>query len=291
MSVDVYKSVTDQILAALERGTVPWRNPILGRKAAGLPRNLESGKTYRGTNVFLLALVAWSEGYESPHWLTFRQARARGGNVKKGEKSTIVIFWKQLTIEDAETKATKIVPMLRYYRVFNIEQCDGIVAPVAVAPVPPTPFSPIEEAEKIVTGYHGPRVTHGGSVASYKPLLDEIRIPEPGRFVTAEDYYATFFHEMIHSTGHSSRLNRGIDSNLAPFGSPDYSREELVAEMGAAFLGARAGIVPSIIENTAAYIQGWIKQLRDDKRLVVQAGGNAQKAADFVLGTTEPAGE
>jgi antirestriction protein ArdC len=286
MRSDVYQEVTNQILAALERGVVPWRNPILGRTTAGLPTNLHTGRSYRGTNVFLLALIAWAEGYDSPYWLTFRQAQQRGGHIRKGEKSTVVVFWKQITLEDKKTKLPTRVPVLRHYRVFNTEQCDALdVGPVTHTA--PQPFEPIVQAESIVKGYEGPTVKHIGSGARYLPALDEVRMPEPDRFESPALFYATLFHELVHSTGHSRRLDRGLDTTLAPFGSPDYSREELVAEMGAAFLCGHAGISPATVENSAAYIQGWIKRLRDDKRLVVQAGSKAQKAADYVLGATQ----
>lgn len=284
MRTDVYQHVTDRILDALNGGTVPWRNPILGSRDTAWPRNLTSRRTYRGINTFLLALTAWAEGYQSPYWLTFKQAQARGGRVKKGEKSTLVVFWKQLTVEDKEAGKDKLVPLLRHYRVFNTEQCDDIEHPEEDQEKRVREFQPIAEASSIVEGYDGPSVQHGGHRAFYRPKTDEVQLPEPGRFTTDESYYATLLHELTHSTGHSSRLDRGLDTELAPFGSPDYSREELVAEMGAAFLCGHAGIEPAILGNAAAYIQGWLGRLKDDKRLVVQAAGAAQKAADLILG-------
>ena len=285
MPIDVYQQVTDQIIVALEAGTVPWRNPILGHEGAGWPRNLASDKAYRGSNVFLLALTAWSQGYSSPYWLTFRQVKIKGGSVRKGEHSTLVVFWKQLTVEDEETGKPKRVHVLRHYRVFNTEQCEGLDVPVTEVPKPPLEtFQRIEEAQHIVDGYAGPEVHHKGVRACYRPLLDEVLIPEPMRFESPETYYATLFHELAHSTGHSSRLDRGLDTTLTPFGSPDYSREELVAEMTAAFLCGHAGIAPAMIENTASYIADWLKRLKDDKKMVIHAAGKAQRAADYILG-------
>lgn len=288
MAFDIYQAVTDRILEMLEKGTAPWRHPIRGGPGGGWPKNLDPGKPYRGINVFLLAVTAWAKGYGSAFWLTFRQAAARGGAVKKGERASMVVFWKQHETTDKTSGEPLKIPVLRYYSVFNAEQCDG-VAPPDAPPETDTVFEPIAEAEKIVAGYAGgPAIEHGGSRAFYRPLSDLVRIPEPVRFVDRESYYATLFHEMAHSTGHSKRLDRGLDEDLAPFGSPDYSKEELVAEMGAAFLAAAAGISPPTIEQSAAYIAGWSRKLRDDKKLIVSAAGAGQRAADWVLGATSP---
>jgi antirestriction protein ArdC len=282
MAMDVYQIVTDQIIELLEGGTIPWQQPW-ARGTAGFPRNLRTGKSYRGINVFLLAVTAWQQGYESAYWLTFKQARERGGTVKKGEQSTLVVFWKQLEIEDEESGKKKRVPCLRYYRVFNVAQCDGIEAP-DVADEKPLDFLPIEAAAQIVDGYATcPTITYGGTRACYRPLSDEVLMPNPERFVSAEAFYNVLFHELVHSTGHGSRLARFEDAPTA-FGSADYSKEELIAEMGAAFLSAHAGIVTATVVNSAAYIQGWLKQLRNDKRLVVGGAGAAQKAVDWILG-------
>jgi antirestriction protein ArdC len=194
----------------------------------------------------------------------------------------MIVFWKQYGVEDKETGKEKTVPVLRYYRVFNVEQCDGIKAPDA-ATFQPTDFQPIQQAEGIVNGYEGrPSIEHGGQQAFYRPSSDLVQMPEPSRFATPEEYYSTLFHELAHSTGHSKRLDRGLDSSPKPFGSPDYGREELVAEMAAAFLCGHVGLQPAVIENQAAYLQGWLKQLKDDKKLVIAAAGAGQRAADWV---------
>lgn len=284
VAFDVYQAVTDRILEMLEKGTVPWRHPIRRGPGDLWPKNLQSGKPYRGVNVFLLAMTAWAEGYASSFWMTYRQASARGGNVKKGEKASMVVFWKQYETKDKETGLPKTVPVLRYYNVFNAEQCAGIKPPDA-PPEPEEPFEPIAAAEKLIAGYEdGPTIEHGGNQAFYLPSSDQVRLPEPDRFLSREFYYATAFHELAHSTGHSKRLKRGLGEKLAPFGSADYSKEELVAEMGAAFLCAVAGISPPTIEQSAAYIAGWRKKLKDDKRLVVAAAGAGQRAADWIRG-------
>ncbi|TWT48988.1 ArdC family protein [Botrimarina hoheduenensis] len=286
---DIYQEVTSRILELLETGVAPWRQPIKrSANGDGMPKSLSSGKNYRGINVFLLAMTSWAHGYESDYWATFNQVTKQEGKVKKGEKSTLVVFWKQAATKDKESGDEITIPVLRHYNVFNAEQCDGIEAPdQATGEIESEPFVPIVEADRIVTSYTGgPLVMHTGSAAMYLPKIDTVRIASPDRFDSRESYYATLFHELAHSTGHKSRLNRGLDESPAPFGSPDYSKEELVAEMGSAFLCASAGISPPTIEQSAAYIDGWRKKLKDDKKLVVQAAGQGQRAADHILGVS-----
>ncbi len=284
---DIYQEVTDRILELLDQGVVPWRNPIKNA-GQGWPVNLSSNKRYRGVNVFLLAATSWAKGYSSDYWLTFKQAQQKNGQVRKGEKSSLVVFWKQYTKTDRETGEEITLPVLKHYNVFNAEQIDGITPPDALDPnAEVTPFEPISQCEEILSGYKNPpSVNHGGNRARYRPRTDEVFMPEPAQFDTRENYYATLFHELAHSTGHSKRLDRGLDTEPAPFGSKDYSKEELVAETTAAFLAAAAGISPPTIEQAAAYIQGWSKQLRNDKKLIVSAAAAGQKAADWILGET-----
>jgi antirestriction protein ArdC len=292
---DIYSTITDQICAMLDKGVVPWRSPILGRASAGHPKNLASGKQYRGVNTFLLAFTAYAKGYESSYWTTFKQAQEQGGTVRKGERSSMVVFWKQLETKDKTTGEDKRIPMLRYYNVFNVAQCEGLTAPDAV-PFEPLAFTPIESCERIVSGYaDGPALDHAGCTAFYRPSTDTVTMPEQTRFASCEEYYSTLFHELSHSTGHASRLNRLDSKNPQPFGSANYGKEELIAEMSAAFLCGRAGIDPSVIENQAAYLNGWLATIKGDKRLVLAAAGAAQKSADRILGhvweeqATEPA--
>lgn len=284
-SFDLYQTVTDQIVAMLKAGAIPWHSPILGRTSVGHPKNLHSGKQYRGVNVFLLAFTAFAKGYGSSYWLTYNQAKERGGNVRKGEKSSLVVFWKPLEVTDKQTGEKKETFMLRYYNVFNAEQMDGIEVPDAVK-FEPLDFHRIEEAERIASGYvGGPSVLHnGGQQAFYRPSTDGVHLPVKIRFASAEEYYSTLFHELSHSTGHSSRLDRKIDTDPQPFGSPDYGKEELIAEMSAAFLCSYVGIVPSVIGNQAAYLNGWLKVLKSDKKLVIAAAGAGQRAADWIRG-------
>ncbi len=289
MALDIYQAVTDRILELLDQGTVPWRKPFSGNGGQGLPKNLISDKDYRGINVFLLAVTAMLEGYDSPYWLTFKQAKARDAHVRKGEKGSLVIFWKQYATKDKTTGEPISVPVLRHYKVFNAQQCEGLELPAAAeSETEETPFEPIIEAMNIVDGYKdAPTIEHGGSRAYYRPSDDLVRIPDPRDFESNASYYTTLFHELVHSTGHTKRLDRGINTKIAAFGSPDYSKEELVAEMGAAFISAAAGISNETIEQSAAYIESWKKKLKGDKKLVVQAAGAGQRAADWILGAFE----
>ena len=278
-----YEVITNKIIEKLEQGTVPWHRPW----SCEMSKNLISKKEYRGINVFMLG----STGYANPYWLTFKQARQLGGHVCKGEESTPVVFWKWLEREqeNPETGQTETVnvPLLRYYRVFNVEQCDGIpkdkIPPLENA----RDFHPIEQAETVVQEMpQRPIVKHEAAQAYYRPSADVVNMPPAELFQSSEAYYSTLFHELTHATGHESRLKRLNTDKLAPFGSRDYSQEELVAEMGAAFLCGRCQIENQTIDNSAAYIQGWLRKLRNDKRMVVFAAAQAQKASDFILNQT-----
>ncbi|HEV2693406.1 MAG TPA: zincin-like metallopeptidase domain-containing protein [Verrucomicrobiae bacterium] len=270
----VYDHITERIIALLEKGTVPWRKPW--KVQTGLPRNLVSKKPYRGINAFLLH----SMHYESPFWLTYRQALELGGNVRKGEKSCPVVFWKRLEIEDQTTGEMEKIPLMRFYSVFNAAQCDGLKS------IPATPETiALTKPDEIVAAMPmRPEIKHGLDKAYYSPRTDMVAMPNRKRFTTDAGYHSTLFHELIHSTGHQSRLNRPTLTESAGFGSNPYCKEELIAEMGAAFLCGQAGIAEQILENSAAYIQNWLEQLQNDKKLIVQAAAQAQRAADFILG-------
>jgi antirestriction protein ArdC len=281
---DVYQIVTDRIVDLLDRGTVPWHKPWSGADVDGTPRNLRSGKPYRGINVFLLGCAR----YSSPYFLTFKQVLELGGCVRKGEKGMPVIFWKRLRVDDRENPGTaKLIPMARYYTVFNVEQCDGLKVPSVAAPARPEGFSPIAEAEAVVSGYENPpTIAHAPGGAFYRPSTDTINMPERESFDSPAHYYATLFHELGHSTGHGSRLAREGITRRNGFGSHLYSKEELVAEMTAAMLCGLTGIDGSgVLDNSAAYIANWLGVLKGDRKLVVLAAANAQRAADRILGT------
>ena len=220
---DTYAAVTDRIIAALEQGVIPWRQPW----AVGAPRNAITDRPYRGLNPIVLALAANERHYSDPRWLTYKQAQNRGGNVRRGEHGETVFFWKW--IEREEGDEVRRFPMLRVFTVFNVEQCDDI----QIQQLARTEFDPIAEAERIIDGYaDGPTLEHGGHRAAYSPSLDRVTMPAPEAFVDESAYYAVAFHELTHSTGHPSRLKRAGMTEAAPFGSDSYSREELVAEFG-----------------------------------------------------------
>lgn len=273
--MNVYEIVTERIIKQLEAGTVPWVKPWVGGNRA---MNLISKKAYRGINVFLLD----SAKYCSPYWATFNQIRNLGGNVKRGEKASIVVFFKMLDKEKEGTPKARPVPFLRYYSVFNTDQAEGIKIPAGA--VVSNPFTPIETCENIVTGMPDrPTIKSDEQRAFYAPILDYVNMPKRDTFRSPEEYYSTLFHELTHSTGHESRLNREGVRDCVPFGSTNYSKEELVAEMGAAFLCAVAGIENKTVDNSAAYLQTWIQRLKGDSKLIVQAATQAQKASDFIL--------
>jgi len=273
----VYAIVTDRLITALEQGVIPWRKPW---KSADMPRNLASGQPYRGSNVFALL---WS-GFKSPYWVTFKQALELGGHVKKGAKGTPVVFWRWVSErKDAAGKVEKLdrpFPTVRYYTVFNVEQCEGLTVPVAADA--PKGFDPIAAAEQLVADMpKAPKIVHGDDQASYSPARDVVAMPDRASFFSAGGYYATLFHELTHSTAHESRVGRKISTS---FGSEQYSREELVAEMGSSFLMASCDLVDeSGIQQSAAYIASWLKALKADPSMLIYAGQQAQKAADFIL--------
>jgi antirestriction protein ArdC len=279
MNTRIYDQITERIITLLTQGAVPWQKPWKAK--TGLPRNFVSQKSYRGINVFLLLAMS----YESPFWLTFRQALQLGGSVRKGEKSCPVIFWKQTTFDDKESGEAKKIPLLRFYHVFNIAQCDGLK--IVSEPVEQVVNGIIKPDEIVEHMPQRPEIKHGMTRAFYSPREDCVGLPVRERFERAEGYYATLFHELIHATGHDSRLNRATITEKAGFGSNPYCKEELIAEIGAAFLCGYAEIAERTIENSAAYLHGWLEQLRNDKTLIVQAAAQAQKAADFILGKIE----
>lgn len=284
MNVTVYRVVSDRITALLEKGVVPWQQNWNSNQQP--PQNLVSRKPYRGINILLLN----SMGYASLYWVTFKQAQELGGYVKQGQKGCPVIFWRSIEVQNRETGETEHVPLLRYYTVFNLTQCEGIAAPAAENQI--ADHTPVQAAEKIVAGMPKcPEIQHGLNRAFYSPVKDTVGMPQREQFKSAEDYYSVLFHELTHSTGHQSRLNRkGVsrsEGKLAAFGTDPYAKEELVAEMGAAFLCGQAGIVERTMDNSAAYIASWLERLKNDSKLVVQAAAQAQKAADFILGRNE----
>lgn len=270
--MDIYQIVTDKILASLDAGIVPWHKPW----STGQARNAMTGRTYSGINVWLLALSS----YNDPRWITYKNAVTIGGNVRKGEKSTMIVYWSTFT-KDKDTADEKTIRFLKTFNVFNVEQCENLDAS-KLTDVPEKKVNvSMKLAEAIVSGMpNAPSFSHGGDRAFYVPASDSITIPAMDTFNSSEGYYATRFHEMSHSTGHISRLDRNIKN---VFGCGDYSIEELVAEFSSSFLCAQAEIHTEI-ENSIAYIAGWRKTLSMDKKMVISCASKGQKAAEYIMG-------
>ncbi|CAN5599401.1 zincin-like metallopeptidase domain-containing protein [soil metagenome] len=282
----VYASVTARELASLSQGLVPWRWPW--QETSGAPANALTGRPYRGVNVVLLGLAP----YQDHRWLTFRQCRELGGRVRKGERSTEVVFWKSYEVpskeegQDPEEKR-RGVPLLRLYRVFNVGQCEGLdlpdAAPLRLARV----HGRIPRAEATLRAMPDPpTIWEGERSAWYSPKDDLVGVPGMGAFASADAFYATLFHEAGHATGHPRRLARPGICERAVYGTSDYSREELVAELASTFVCAAIGLDNSLLENSSAYVGGWLRALGNDARAVVVAFGQAQRAAEWVFGRT-----
>ena len=272
MSKVIYEMVTERIVSLLEQGVVPWRRPW--RNGAAV--NWLTQKPYRGVNQLLL---------DAGEYATAKKIFEAGGRIKKGAKGHFVIFWKMFETEDPETGEKKTVPLLRYYKVFNIlTQCEGLQSKRFEEEYE---HDPIEEAEAIVLGYvDKPKLSFQSGRAFYSPGQDLISVPPLADFRQREEYYCALFHEMVHSTGHAKRLNRKGITEMNAFGDEVYSEEELVAELGAAMLCGVSGIDNSTIENSAAYINGWLRVLKNDQRLITLAAAKAQRAADYILGVS-----
>ena len=271
--MNIYEEITNRIISEMEQGIILWQKPWM---AAGAAISHTTGKPYSLLNQMLLGRAG--------EYLTFKQVNAEGGYVRKGEKAHMVVFWKWIDQEDEETGEVKQIPFLRYYNVFHIDQCEGI-KPKFAASLPQT-ASADETAEAIIKGYverEGVHMEHvEGDRAFYRPSTDSITLPLLKQFKETAEYYGTAFHEMVHSTGHMKRLNR-LDAT-AFFGSDAYSKEELIAEIGAAALVNHAGLeTAKSFRNNAAYVQNWLQVLKNDKRFIVSAAGKAEKAVDLIL--------
>ncbi|GJM16898.1 MAG: DNA primase [Thermodesulfobacteriota bacterium] len=288
---DLYQEVTNKMIALLENGVAPWRCTW---NQYGLARNFATGHVYTGINYFLMNLTP----HPIPYFMSFKQVKAKGGKIRKGAKAEAVLFYKTLFKDDDENfvgydQATALkgmgaevqtIPMLKYYNVFNIEDIEGIEFEIPEVELKEN--ERIEKCEAIIKNLpNAPEyVFEDANKAYYAPKSDKLNMPDIKQFETAENYYSTFFHELTHSTGHSKRLNREGITKLNPFGSKSYSKEELIAEMGASFLSAYVGInYDEITENSAAYLKGWLKVLKADKKLIFKAAAEAQKAVDYIL--------
>ena len=271
--MDIYAAVTDRILAQLEAGQIPWQKPWV---AAGQAVSHVTGRPYSLLNQMLLG--------QPGEYVTFHQCMAEGGHVRKGEKASMVVFWKFIEQEDETTGEMKQIPFLRYYSVFHLSQCEDLTA--RYTPRLPNAAHADQQAEAVMASYvqrSGVTIHHqDGDQAYYQPSTDSITLPRMEQFTSTTAYYRTAFHELTHSTGHEKRLNRL--NHAACFGTEDYSKEELIAEIGAAALVNHAGLETSAsLRSNAAYIQNWLSVLRGDKRFIVSAAGQAEKAVHLIL--------
>ncbi len=284
---DVYTRVTERIISDLEQGIRTWLKPWSVEHAAGrISRPLRhNGTPYRGMNILLLWGEAVAKGYAAPIWMTYKQAQETGGQVRKGEHGSLVVYANSITRTETNDKGEDIeheIPFMKGYTVFNVEQVDGLPAHYYARPENPLPLSErIENADRFMTAT-GAAIQHGGNMAFYAPARDVIQLPPFEAFKDKESYYATALHELTHWTRHEKRLQR--DFGRQKFGDEGYAREELVAELGAAFLCADLGITPEIRDDHAAYLGHWLKVLKEDKRAIFSAAAHAQRAADYLCG-------
>lgn len=282
---DTYQRITDYVIEQLENGEIIWQKKW---NCAGLPKNIITGHIYIGWNVFFLNFVTQLCNYKTPYFLTYKQAMDAGGSIRRGQKGYPVIWW--ATIEDKErivtindTEQHPVFRMPKTHIVFNIDQAHGINFPQGEK-LFRSHTQKIQACEKIINEMHDcPYIKHGGDKAFYQTATDSITIPVIEQFHSDEAYYKTLFHELAHSTGQAKRLNRKELLDYHGFGSENYSKEELTAELTAAFLCAVCAIEADTISNSAAYIKGWLKALQNDKRLILKAAAQAQAAADYIL--------
>lgn len=277
---NVYEMVTERIIAELEKGIIPWEKPWTGVRDGAFNRITK--RPYSLINQMLLL--------HRGEYATYKQWQDLGGQVRKGEKSEIVVFWKILeqveTNEETGEKEIKKIPLLRYYNVFHISQVDG------VEPLAPEQLNnevePIEAGDKIITDYinreHLNFIECKSNQAYYSPAVDTVKVPLKEQYKVINEYYSTTYHELIHSTGHKNRLNRLQTGAIAAFGSEEYSKEELVAEIGSATIMNMLGIeTTKTFRNSAAYIQNWLQVLKNDNKFIVSASSKAEKAVKYIL--------
>lgn len=272
--MNVAEIVTSKIITHLEAGTIPWRKPWRGVNA---PRNGATDRPYTGIN----ALLTGCSGYSSPYWFTYDKAQELGGQVREKEKHTPIIFFAKIKKTDGDEFS-----MLRYYRAFNADQIDGLAEKFHTTSETITPFTPIESAENMISRstMTGVKVLHDQARAFYSPSLDYINMPKKESFASPGEYYSTLFHEYTHATGHESRLKRELKGFHQS--RTEYSREELIAEIGAAILCAESGI-ENTIQNSASYCQSWLKFLQTDSQAVITAASRAEKAVNYFKGVSE----
>jgi antirestriction protein ArdC len=287
--MDIRQTISDKIISIMEAGITASGPRWIHHAGGGLPRNARTKDAYHGINVLLLWAEAAERHYSSNLWLTYKQAETLGAQVRKGEKSVMCVYYSRIQNKaedqsDDQEEAGSFM-MCKPFWLFNVAQIDGLPADLTT-PLTTTEFNPIDEAEQILTG-SGAEIHHGFDGAFYVPSRDQICLPVRERFTTPENYYATALHELTHWTGHESRLHRQFGKR---FGDDAYAFEELVAELGAAFMVGQLGLVDATIEAHASYLDSWIKVLKSDKQAIFTAASQAARASDFILqGCLEPA--
>lgn len=282
---DVYQRVTNTIIADLEQGIRTWMKPWSAKHAAGpITRPLRhNGEAYRGINILMLWVAALEIGYTAPFWMTYRQARELGGQVRKGEKGSLIVYADRITRSEESPEGEQVereIPFLKGYTVFNVEQIEGLPTHYYAKAADPLPESERIGRVNSFIGAVGATIKHGGNRAYYAPTTDYVQLPPFEAFKDKESYYATALHELTHWTGHRDRLAR--DFGAVRFGDEGYAREELVAELASAFLCVDLAITPAIRDDHSAYIANWLKILQGDKRAIFQAAAHAQRAADYL---------
>lgn len=288
---DIYGEVTQAVIEALENGTVPWR---CSWHSMGLAKNMATGRTYRGWNVFWLNYYTWAKHYRTPYYVTYKQAEGLGGKIKRGEKGTHITYWVTVTPDEktptaapiestppAERIRVKLVP--KVYTVFNADQTEGLdfVIPAEEIRIEAEKIQACEDL--ILQMPDKPLLQLHGDSAYYIPSLDTVVVPGIERSISPSDYYSTLFHELGHATGHAKRLNREELTRTDGHGNTNYCKEELTAELTSAYLCAVTGIGQETLENSAAYLSTWLSALKNDKKLLLKAASQAQKAADYIL--------
>ncbi|TIV14258.1 MAG: DUF1738 domain-containing protein [Mesorhizobium sp.] len=285
---DTYQRITDTIVEQLDAGTKPWIRPWRGSVRHSLIPRRATGEAYRGVNVLMLWVSGQMFGYEENTWMTYRQAQDLGGQVRKGEKGTLVVKYGTFTPQEREDDEDRSIPYLKGYTVFNVEQIENLpdrfVSPAEELPSVPVPH--METVEAFV-GNTGAKVSYSGTKACYRPSSDDILMPDRDRFESEVHLYSTLLHELSHWTGPKHRLDRDLSGR---FGTECYAVEELVAELAASFLCADLGVAHNPRDNTAAYLASWLAVLKNDKRAIITAAAKAQAAADYLTALQPGAG-
>ncbi len=286
---DVYSRVTAKIIASLETGVRPWQKPWNAAHAAGnIVRPLRAnGQPYRGINVLLLWGEALEKGYNAPIWMTYKQAATMGAQVRKGEHGSLVVYADKFTKTETDAQgheAEREIPFMKGYTVFNVEQVEGLPAHYTAKAEAPHPVDRIPAVEAF-TAATGATIQHGGNRAFYAPSRDLVQMPPRESFRDAESYAATLVHELTHWTAHPSRLARELGKR---FGDQAYAAEELIAEMGSAFLCADLGISPEVRDDHASYLAHWLDVLKKDSHAIFTAASQAQRAADYLHSFSQP---